>query len=436
MIFEYKPGMDVTRPWPFTVTRALPGYQTLENGTLSRVAANVLRDSHYINGVRTTLFEPSAINSCLQSQTFNTTWVPQESSVSANFEFAPDGTLTADKNVENSAVTVAHYIVQSGITITADEWIAASIYVKSQQRFRGRFLIYDTIGGQASSQVTMTFRLDTGTITTSGFSGTGVLGAARMIQLANGWWRLELTGKLMGSLTNLGIIIAMHDASGNEAYTGDGSSGWLLWGAQVERNGTASNGKKDPTSYIPTTTAASSARGGDLATAPWPHKVQPMWCYTSFYDLGMCEKLDSQGILTLTTNPATDPEWIAVFGGANGDMRSSWISGVGAGGIAGTNRNTVTTSGFAPVWGDFVEAFTRVGPGGETRISARKNGGSIVSGGPVGPSITVPFVDFLTPTLVCLGNIGPISGPLIGLAHIKMGSDPDRITTLDQALAQ
>lgn len=58
-----------------TFTRASTGAYNDASGVLQSAASGVLRDSHYIGGVRGVLREPGAVNKVLQSENFGTTWV-------------------------------------------------------------------------------------------------------------------------------------------------------------------------------------------------------------------------------------------------------------------------------------------------------------------------------------------------------------------------
>ncbi len=81
--------------------------------------------------------------------------------------------------------------------------------------------------------------------------------SASIQNYGNGWYRCILT-YTPGLSGNFNVQIRLADASGNTSYTGTGTSGLYVFGAQLETGSIA-------TSYIPTTTAAVT-RGADVVT--------------------------------------------------------------------------------------------------------------------------------------------------------------------------
>jgi hypothetical protein len=88
-------------------------------------------------------------------------------------------------------------------------------------------------------------------------SGTVTGGTNPFIQnFGNGWYRIGATFTANQASNN--FILFLFDASGNVSYTGDGTSGLFVFGAQIEVGSVA-------TSYIPTT-AAAVTRNADVVT--------------------------------------------------------------------------------------------------------------------------------------------------------------------------
>ena len=187
------------------------------------------------------LIEKVRTNLALESQTFQTTWAAVNASVSADDTIAPDGTLTADKLVENSVATSQHRIDQTSVSASGS--LTFSLYAKKSERDR----IFMRIGLAGA-----TFDLTNGTITSvsAGFIAT-------ITDAGNGWYRCTTSTET--ALSNEILRINLVDAAGAFTYSGDGVSGAFIWGAQYETGDIA-------TDYIATTTAAVSV--GPVANVP------------------------------------------------------------------------------------------------------------------------------------------------------------------------
>lgn len=198
-------------------------------------AAGALR-----RGDRGVLIEGSRTNLCLQSQTFdNAGWTKGGATVSANSVTAPDGMLTADTLTEDTS-TGDHRTFQL-ITLTAAAH-TFTVYLKPN----GRSLVTLTFAGIAD----VTFDISAGTVTST------VLGTGEIAAATNGWYRCVL--KFTGTATSYNAQIRLVSTGTTTSYTGNGTSGVYVWGAQLEA-------ASFPSSYIPTTTA-SVTRASDVLT--------------------------------------------------------------------------------------------------------------------------------------------------------------------------
>jgi hypothetical protein len=225
-------------------SRASVGTYFNSSGVLTSAAVNVPRFNHVYSGgswvSRGLLVEEQKTNITNWSEDFsNAYWGKSNASVTANAATAPDGNATADKFVENTSSS-GHVVGRNiGTTSGTQAW---SFYAKKAER--SWICVNAYVGADARTW----FNLDNGTV------GTNAAGSTAAIQsVGNGWYRCSVT-RTGGANTYFDIHIA--NADNTFIYTGDGTSGVFVWGAQLESGSFA-------TSYIPTTTA-SVTRSADV----------------------------------------------------------------------------------------------------------------------------------------------------------------------------
>lgn len=226
----------------FTVTRASSGSYFDRNGILRTAIANEPRlnwnpITRQFNGV---LIEPAATNLLLRSEEVENTgvWARQNiASITANAALSPINTLTADKIIPDTTSN-QHRIFQFA-NFTGPGVL--SVYAKADGY---NFLSLARDGGVAGG--TIIFDLSNGTI--SGTAGTMV---PSIENVGNGWYRCSIYRNDLGGGINLSYWIIVRNNNTTNNYVGDGTSGILVWGAQLEAGANA-------TSYIPTTTTTGS----------------------------------------------------------------------------------------------------------------------------------------------------------------------------------
>jgi hypothetical protein len=187
-----------------SVTRATTATRVNSAGLVELVPYNLLQYSEQFN---------------------NAAWSKIASSVTANDTTAPNGTLTADKLVENTA-TSTHATLQQATTIVGSLY-TFSVYVKAAERTNVRVSIVNSAG-------TVEFRvfanLTTGTFSSAG-AGSPTSTSASMTSVGNGWYRISAAMDAPTTATQ--GIIYIQNTAGSTSYTGDGTSGIYLWGAQL-----------------------------------------------------------------------------------------------------------------------------------------------------------------------------------------------------------
>jgi hypothetical protein len=165
----------------------------------------------------------------------NAFWFKNAVTITNNSITAPNGTLTADSIVENTANT-QHYVgVVSGLTLTAVPYTISAYFKKANRNWASVGLFNGTDSKSAW------FDLDTGTIGTVDSGAT-----ATITDSGNGWYRCSVT-RTMAAVSNNFVAFSPQISDGSSSHLGNGLVGVYCWGAQLELGSTA-------TTYQPITT--------------------------------------------------------------------------------------------------------------------------------------------------------------------------------------
>lgn len=236
-------------------------------GVLQTAAANIPRFDYdpATLAARGFLIEESRGNLFQRSDDFgNAYWTKGGATVTTDSTNAPTGTQIADTLVEDTS-TGQHRIYRSVSETTNTNAYTVSVFAKADTRTR--LYIGMVESPTFSRQGNARFDLSAGTTISASTGSNGATGGSATIQnVGNGWYRCTYTLTLGGTDTNIFCDFNLISSGTTITYTGDGTSGLFLFGAQLETGAF-------PTSYIPTSSSAPVTRAADAATipilAPW-----------------------------------------------------------------------------------------------------------------------------------------------------------------------
>jgi hypothetical protein len=160
----------------------------------------------------------------------NAAWTKSGSTISANTTTAPNGTLTADTLIENTANTT-HQIFQSitsGI-IGANQY-TATLYVKQYSTSNRNIALRIQDNAFTFGGVIAVFNPATGALVTSSTTLSGVI-VSTSSTLVNGFYRIAVTFTIASS-TAFRYDVVLYNGTSN-SYLGDGVSGVNIWGTQL-----------------------------------------------------------------------------------------------------------------------------------------------------------------------------------------------------------
>lgn len=183
----------------------------------------------------------------------NAVWGKGNLTATPNVIVSPDGNTTADAAIENTVASQFHYMNYTVSKAASAIQYTFTAYLKN----KGREVAISFSNG--SNGVACRVNPATGAITGAlGSFGTGwVAGALTMTASGNDWYRVSATFTTDATASFVAQYSTFNTALNTNVYTGDGVSGFYVWGAQLEAGAFA-------TSYIPTT-SAQVTRSADIA---------------------------------------------------------------------------------------------------------------------------------------------------------------------------
>ena len=229
-----------------TFTRASSGTYVGSDGVIRTAAVDAPRFDHNPTTGESLglLVEEQRTNLFVRSQEIdNASWLKIRSTATDNNTAAPDGTQTAEKVIASIDINTTHFVRQD-VAVTSGTAYTQTIYAKAAE-YNQLYMSFDA-DNSAFAGGSVIF-----TLTGLGSAGvaSGTLLSLSIQPLPNGWYRCQISATATATAT--AVIRIYLVAGGTTGFTGNGTSGIYLWGAQLETG-------SFPTSYIPSTTTFTS----------------------------------------------------------------------------------------------------------------------------------------------------------------------------------
>jgi hypothetical protein len=217
-----------------TVTRSADTASLTYSGTATSAVINT-------SGIGTLTYPSAGVtNTLTYSQDFtNSIWYAV-GATNTTLQTAPDGTNTAALITETGSSL--HVFKNTSVTYPSTT-VTASVFIKSVSRRFIALAINNTLQNAYAILDT-----NTGSITSTGGSGSPTILSTIATSVGNGWWRLSLSVTITQTSGTVELYSSQTGTDGFEPSFA-GTSSYYVWGLQVE-NGANVNG------YVPTTTAA------------------------------------------------------------------------------------------------------------------------------------------------------------------------------------
>src|SRR5690606_24860218 len=253
LVFAYRPHW-----YGGTFSRASAATTIGRDGLVTPVAGGIPRiawldlDGDGVRETPTLRLEPARTNLLTWSEDFvQAAWTKTNVTVIADQTTAPDGANTADLLVEAAAEGL-HQVSRTGSLADNTDYVLSAF-----ARARERTWLVLVASDKAGVTRRAFFDLAAGAV---GIVDSGIV--ARIERFAKGWWRCVMRFNSGSGALNPVVAFRLATANGTGPYTGDGTSGLYIWGAQLEAGPAA-------TSYV-RTAGSTVTRSADALSFPLP----------------------------------------------------------------------------------------------------------------------------------------------------------------------
>jgi len=213
------------KPLPFDFSRASKATVVNKEGLIETIGNDMPRIDYLDNSKGALLLEPQRTNLLTYSEDFvNSYWTKSGSSVVSGV-VSPDGSTNAFKLVESST-TAGHFLNTANMSVTSGTTYSEFIYAKKGENNR----IQMAFGFDTFSDSYANFDLNLGIVVKENNC------IAKIELISNGWYKCSASATCTTTGNNdvVPALINSDTATRLASYTGDGTSGIYIWGAQLE----------------------------------------------------------------------------------------------------------------------------------------------------------------------------------------------------------